>query len=193
MMQFSKMMVVDLECTCFQDEDLDKPSGWTAEKDQEITEIGASIVDLPALKILDTKSFLVQPEGPMGAFCEALTTLTYKDVANRPHLFGVLEELRTWAKANKFDIQSMPWGSWGDYDRVQLFRECVRKGLKYPFGRSHFSIKGLYSILTGQGKGFGVSKALRQLGMDFDGVPHRGVDDARMTAKILIRILEKTQ
>lgn len=192
-MQFSRMMVVDLECTCFQDEDLDKPRGWTANIDQEITEIGASIVDLPSLKILTTESFLVQPEGPMGAFCKELTTLTFEDVKNRPILFGVLEELCAWAKAEKFDIKSMPWGSWGDYDRVQLFRECARKGLKYPFGRAHYNIKGLYSMMTGQGRGFGVGKALEQLDMDFEGTPHRGVDDARMTAKILLHILGKAQ
>jgi inhibitor of KinA sporulation pathway (predicted exonuclease) len=193
MMQFKKMMVVDLECTCFQDDDLDKPRGWTADKDQEITEIGVSIVHLPNLEILETKSFLVQPEGPMGAFCKELTTLTFEDVKNRPILFGVLEELCAWAKSEKFDIKSMPWGSWGDYDRVQLFRECARKGLKYPFGRAHYNIKGLFSMLTGQGKGFGVSKALAQLGMNFDGIPHRGVDDARMTAKILLELLGKTR
>jgi inhibitor of KinA sporulation pathway (predicted exonuclease) len=192
-MQFKKMMVVDLECTCFQEGDLDKPQGWTADKDQEITEIGVSIVHLPNLEILETKSFLVQPEGPMGAFCKELTTLTFADVKNRPILFGVLEELCDWAKAEKFDIKSMPWGSWGDYDRVQLFRECARKGLKYPFGRAHYNIKGMFSMLTGQGKGFGVSKALAQLGMDFDGIPHRGVDDARMTALILLNILGKSR
>ncbi len=193
MHQFSKIMVVDLECTCFQDDDLDKPVGWTSSGDQEITEIGASIVDLPGLRILDTKSFLVQPDGPMGAFCKKLTTLTHEDVKNRPNLFGVLEELCAWSKDNKFDIRSMPWGSWGDYDRVQMFRECVRKHIGYPFGRAHVNIKGMYSMLTGQGKGFGVSKALKQTGMDFDGIPHRGVDDARMTAKILLNILEKAQ
>lgn len=190
-MQFSKMMVVDLECTCFRDGDLDKPVGWEANKDQEIIEIGASIIDLPSREILVTESFLVQPDGPMGEFCKELTTLTYDNVKDRPRLSDVLNELRAWAKVNKFDIQSMPWGSWGDYDRVQFFRECVRKDLKYPFGRAHYNIKGLYSILTGQGKGFGVSTALAQLGMDFDGIPHRGVDDARMTAKILLNVLEK--
>jgi inhibitor of KinA sporulation pathway (predicted exonuclease) len=111
-------------------------------------------------------------------------------VKDRPTLHGVLEELRAWAKENKFDIQSMPWGSWGDYDRVQFFRECVRKGLKYPFGRAHYNIKGLYSMISGQGKGFGVSKALKQIGMEFEGTPHRGVDDARMTAKILLHLLQ---
>lgn len=192
-MQFKKMMVVDLECTCFQEDDLDKPRGWKADKDQEITEIGVSIVHLPNLEILSTESFLVQPDGPMGAFCKELTTLTFDDVTDRPRLAGVLEELCAWAKSEKFDIQSMPWGSWGDYDRVQLFRECARKGLKYPFGRAHYNIKGLFSMLTGQGRGFGVSKALAQLGMDFDGIPHRGVDDARMTALILLNILGKTR
>jgi inhibitor of KinA sporulation pathway (predicted exonuclease) len=192
-MQFSKMMVVDLECTCFQEEDLDRPRGWKADKDQEITEIGVSIVHLPYLEILSTESFLVQPDGPMGAFCKELTTLTFNDVKDRPRLAGVLEELCAWAKSEKFDIQSMPWGSWGDYDRVQLYRECARKGLKYPFGRAHYNIKGLYSMMTGQGKGFGVSGALDQLNMNFDGIPHRGVDDARMTAKILLEILGKTR
>jgi inhibitor of KinA sporulation pathway (predicted exonuclease) len=192
-MQFKKMMVVDLECTCFQEDDLDRPRGWKADKDQEITEIGASIVNLPGLEIEATESFLVQPDGPMGAFCKELTTLTFDAVKDRPRLVGVLDELRAWAKSNKFDIQSMPWGSWGDYDRVQLFRECARKGLKYPFGRAHYNIKGMYSMMTGQGKGFGMGKALAQLGMDFDGTPHRGVDDARMTAKILLCLLEKAQ
>jgi inhibitor of KinA sporulation pathway (predicted exonuclease) len=51
----------------------------------------------------------------------------------------------------------------------------------------------MYSMMTGQGKGFGMGKALAQLGMDFDGTPHRGVDDARMTAKILLCLLEKAQ
>jgi inhibitor of KinA sporulation pathway (predicted exonuclease) len=192
-MQFKKMMVVDLECTCFKEDDLDRPRGWKADKDQEITEIGASIVNLPGLEIEATESFLVQPDGPMGAFCKELTTLTFDAVKDRPRLVGVLDELRAWAKSNKFDIQSMPWGSWGDYDRVQLFRECARKGLKYPFGRAHYNIKGMYSMMTGQGKGFGMGKALAQLGMDFDGTPHRGVDDARMTAKILLCLLEKAQ
>jgi len=192
-MQFSKMMVVDLECTCFNSEDLDRPVGWTAEKDQEIIEIGATIVDLRSLEINDVESFLVQPEGPMGSFCKSLTTLTFDDVKDRPQLSGALEELCDWSKANKFDIRSMPWGSWGDYDRVQFFRECARKWLKYPFGRAHFTIKGLYSILTGQGKGFGMERALDQLGMDLEGTHHRGVDDARNTAKILLHILEKAR
>jgi len=192
-MQFRKMMVVDFECTCFQNEDPDRPTGWEAEKDQEIIEIGAVIVNLVDLEIEAVKPFLVRPDGLMGAFCEKLTTLTRADVQYSLPLVGALVQLRGWSKENKFDIKSMPWGSWGDYDRVQIFRECARKGLEYPFGRAHFNIKGMYSMLTGQGHGFGVQKALGQLGMQFEGTAHRGVDDARNTAKILLHLLKKAR
>ncbi len=192
-MQFSKMMVVDFECTCFQDEDPDRPTGWEAGKDQEIIEIGAVIVDLVNREIEAVKSFLVRPDGLMGAFCEKLTTLTRADVQYSPPLIVALVQLRHWSKKNKFDIKSMPWGSWGDYDRVQIFRECARKGIEYPFGRAHFNIKGMYSMLTRQGHGFGVQKALGQLGMMFDGTPHRGVDDAKNTAEILLHLLKKAR
>ena len=192
-MQFSRMMIVDLECTCFEDGDFDRPPGWKPDKDQEITEIGAVIVDLPGLEITAVQSFLVKPDGPMGAFCERLTTLTSNDVKDRPPLVGVLEELCDWAKVHKFDIKSMPWGSWGDYDRVQLFRECFRKGLGYPFGRCHYNLKGVYSMLTGQGKGFGMARALEQLGMELDGTHHRGVDDARNTAKMILHLMGKAR
>ena len=189
-MQWKKIMIVDFEATCFQDNDADKPAGWEAAKDQEITEIGAVIYNLPQKEIEAVKSFLVRPDGPMGAFCEELTSLTFEDVKGQPNLETTLKvDLKTWCKENKFDLNQHPWGSWGDYDRVQLFRECARKGIKYPFGRTHYNIKGLFSMLQGRSKGFGVGAALDILGLEFDGRPHRGVDDARMIATILRNVM----
>jgi len=189
-MQWQKILVVDLEATCFQDGDADKPEGWVASQDQEITEIGAVIYNMPEKKVEAVESFLVRPDGPMGRFCEELTSLTFEDVKDKPNLEDTLkEDLKTWCKTNKFDLSQQPWGSWGDYDRVQAFRECARKGIKYPFARAHYNIKGLFSMLTGRSKGLGVGKALRVLGLEFEGRPHRGVDDAHMTALILDKIL----
>lgn len=189
-MQWKKMLVIDFEATCFQDGDADKPAGWEAAKDQEITEIGAVIYNLPTREIEAVESFLVQPQGPMGRFCEELTSLTFEDVKDKPDLATTLkDDLKVWCKKNKFDLGQQPWGSWGDYDRVQLYRECARKGIKYPFGRAHYNIKGLFSILQGRSKGFGVGGALGILGIEFEGRPHRGVDDAKMIATILGRVL----
>ena len=184
------MLIVDFEATCFNAGDADMPEGWTQAKDQEITEIGAVIYNIPNREVEDVKSFLIRPEGPMGKFCEELTSLTFADVENQPNLEVTLKkDLRDWCKANKFDLGQQPWGSWGDYDRVQLFRECARKGVKYPFARAHFNIKGLFSMLTKRSKGFGLGKALEIQGIEFDGRPHRGVDDARMIASILTSVL----
>jgi inhibitor of KinA sporulation pathway (predicted exonuclease) len=189
-MQWERILIVDLEATCFRDEDADKPEGWVAAKDQEITEIGAVIYNVPDRKIETVHSFLVRPEGAMGEFCEELTSLTFKDVENQPNLEVTLkEDLKRWCKTNKFDLNQQPWGSWGDYDRVQLYRECARKGIKYPFGRAHYNIKGLFSMLRGHGKGFGVGQALKKLSMEFTGRPHRGVDDAKMIAEIFNKII----
>lgn len=218
-MQFSKMLVIDLECTCFRGDDEDKPRGWTAEKDQEIIEIGAVIVDLAKREVCHTMlekavwnlaeaSILARPDGPIGKFCTELTTLTpeHFDPASYengisgygtirpgpPPLVDALADLKFFCKQWKFDIRSMPWGSWGDYDRVQFYRECARKGLEYPFGRAHYNIKGLYSMLTAQGKGYGLAKALEQQGLPLEGTHHRGVDDARNTAKLLLHCLGRS-
>lgn len=193
MLQFSKMLVVDLECTCFRDEDSDKPLGWNPEDNQETIEIGAALVDLMTLEITAVKSFLVRPDGPMGNFCRNLTTLTSDHVVSKANLAGVIGELEDWCRINKFDIKVMPWGSWGDFDRIQFQRECTRKGLKYPFSRAHYSLKGFYSILTGQAKGLGMDKALAQAKVELEGTHHRGVDDARNTAKLTIHVLKRAR
>jgi len=188
-MQWKKMLIVDLECTCFQKEDADKPAGWTQEKDQETTEIGAVIYNLVSREIEVEKSFFVRPDGPLGAFCKELTDLSFEDLKDQPNLEDTLKDMRAWCKGNKFDLGQQPWGSWGDFDRVQLYRECARKGLRYPFGRAHYNIKGLFSIMQHRAKGFGVGTALDLLGMEFDGRPHRGVDDARNIANIFSRVM----
>lgn len=188
-MQWQKMLVIDLECSCFREDDIDKPAGWLAAKDQEIIEIGAAVVHLPNREILDVRSFLVRPDGPMGTFCKELTSLTTADVADEPQLIEAIADMRVWCKKQKFDLGQMPWASWGDYDRVQLFRECARKGIKYPFGRAHFNIKGLFSMLLGRKTGYGLSAAMGIIGLEFDGRPHRGVDDARNIAKTILQVL----
>ncbi len=189
-MQWQKMLIIDLECTCFRDDDADKPAGWTAATHQEITEMGCVIVNLPERRIETSKSFLVQPvEGPMGVFCRELTTLTFDDVKNQPTLETSIKDLKAWCKENKFDIGSMPWASWGDYDRVQFFRETARKHIKYPFGRAHNNIKGMFSMMLGRKKGFGVGTAADIIGRPFVGTQHRGIDDAQNIAEIFLHVL----
>jgi inhibitor of KinA sporulation pathway (predicted exonuclease) len=50
--------------------------------------------------------------------------------------------------------------------------------LKAEFSR-HFGLK----------KKLGISAALRHLGLQFDGSPHRGIDDAKNVARIVRRAM----
>lgn len=189
-MQWTKMLIVDFECTCFREEDADKPQGWSVDTHQEITEMGCVIVNVPDREIEAVESFLVRPvEGPMGEFCKELTTLTFADVADKPILKYAIEDLKVWCRSNKFDLGQMPWGSWGDFDRIQLFRECQRKGIKYPFARAHYNVKGLFSMIGSRKKGFSVKAAAEIIKKPFVGTPHRGVDDAKNIAEIFLHSL----
>lgn len=191
-MKWEKMLVVDIECTCFNDADEDKPDWWSTEYHQEIIEIGCAMVDLRSREVVASQSFYARPvDWGCGKFCTDLTGITNDFLVDHGTLWGAMYGMRQWCRAHKFDIGQMPWGSWGDYDRVQFERETKRKGMEYPFGRSHFNVKGLFSILTGRTKGLSEGKACRVVGREFEGVQHRGVDDAVNAAELLLAVLPK--
>lgn len=188
-MQKINFLVVDIESTCFQDDDADKPYGWATETHQEVIEIGCVLLNTFDEAVVAERSFLIKPEGPIGIFCSTLTGYEEEHLRYALPLKLALIEFIDWCSENKFDLRGSPWGSWGDYDRVQLFRECVRKNLYYPFGRTHYNIKNLYSLRRRVRKGLGVSKALNKEGLEFEGTPHKGLDDAKNIARLLLRIL----
>jgi inhibitor of KinA sporulation pathway (predicted exonuclease) len=59
--------------------------------------------------------------------------------------------------------------------------------LPYPFDEQHVNLKKLFGYYRG-GKAMGVHRALKALGMKFEGAPHRGLDDARNIARIYRRM-----
>jgi len=61
--------------------------------------------------------------------------------------------------------------------------------MKCPFNPEYLNIKYLYSLHSRRARGVGLGKALAQLGMDFEGRPHCGADDAWNAARVLKRIL----
>ena len=91
----------------------------------------------------------------------------------------------------EFKTKRTDWGSWGDYDRLQFERECPRKRLNYPFGRTHLNLKYILSMITGQKRQRNVQGMLDFLHMHFEGSPHRGIDDARNIARIYIHIMKE--
>lgn len=186
-----KLLVIDLECTCFKEGSPDKPEGWTVEKNMEIIEIGYTILNLRIGKSVANGGIYVRSEGIAGEFCEELTGISDSMLNSFKPLPIAIEGLPEVCGNNEFSIKGHPWASWGDFDRVQLERECERKGVPYPFGKTHFNLKTLYAMQRRLNRGIGVSAALKAEGMLFQGHLHSGMDDAHNIGRLALRMLGK--
>ena len=78
--------------------------------------------------------------------------------------------------------------SWGDFDRKIFIKNCEQHRLDSEWAQKHINLKAQYYQIRNFSKPIGLQKALRKEGFEFDGDPHRGIDDAFNTAKIFIRL-----
>lgn len=182
------LLIIDVEATCWNNGDT------RTKKDREIIEIGAVLLldeqIKPKYKDDYAPSFttFIQPVRypKLTDFCTNLTSIKQSDVDGASFfseaLRSFLRQLSPYLGPKP--LKDMVWASWGAYDRKQMLMDCELHGVKYPFGR-HWNIKQAYSRSRGVKKGFGLSKALRQLDIPFTGTAHRGVDDAIMISKVV--------
>ncbi len=177
-----RLNIIDLECTCWENQQT--PNGQHQSNHMEIIEIGIVQIDVRSLDILNKKSYLVVPvDYGISDFCTNLTGITSEMIMKDGNTlkFAINEMVQ------EFDTQRYQFTSWGDFDRIQFQKECSRKGINYPFNETHTNLKYSLAVLTRQHQK-GVSKMLKFLHMNFEGNPHRGIDDAINIAKMYIEI-----
>ena len=176
------VLVVDLEATCW---DASTPEGGAQSiHTMEIIEIGCVLSNRSG-DVLDTRSFIVRPERQpiLSKFCIALTQITQAVVDNAPPLKDVIDQMNAWLEGTETVAL---WGSWGNYDLNQLAAQCALDSadsqlLQLP----HLNAKKLWRRTTRQRKKTSLAQALAYHDLEFDGQPHRGVDDARNIARLL--------
>ena len=167
-----RYLVLDLECTCWEKEDPIKSL-------HEIIEIGATLLD-ESYNCIDTFDMFVRPKHNhiLSDYCKNLTTIKQTEVSCALSFPVVMVFLEDWLKTYS-DVVLV---SWGDFDKKQLQKECETWWIKYPFNE-HINAKELYSKKLSR-KPCGLSKACRITKLNFEGIHHRGIDDAKMVAKI---------
>lgn len=171
-------LIIDFEATCWNHK---TPDGMH----NEIIEIGISGVDYKTKEIRLRETIIVKPEfSTISPFCKELTTLT--DEFINEHGISFSEACDILEK--KYKSKDRIWLSWGEYDKNIIESNCKLKGIRNPFGRTHINMKPLFSFAFGIGTDLGVGQALEHLGMEFDGTPHRGGDDAYNIARILQKV-----
>lgn len=171
--------IVDLECTCWERKDPDKTF-------HETIEIGAVLLD-DGLNVVDDFQTFVRPtfSRTLSTYCTDLTTITQEQVDAAPPFDKAMELFEQWIRGHTGrPLRELTLVSWGGFDRNQFENDCARNSYPYPFGE-HLNLKVAFSeFINKPKKKFGLGKAARVCGIKFEGTPHRGIDDARMVAKI---------
>jgi inhibitor of KinA sporulation pathway (predicted exonuclease) len=175
-----EILIIDVEATCWRGPN---PAG----QENEIIEIGLCRLDTATGERLENRSILVRPErSTISDFCTELTTITPGMLAN-----AILFREACALLVDKYNSQTTPWGSWGDYDRNQFTRQCRSFGIPYPFGPDHTNIKKRFAQLHDLEKGVGMATALQMLDLPLEGTHHRGGDDAANIARIYAVMLQQ--
>lgn len=174
-----KIVVVDLEATCWEDQ---IPKG----EKQDIIEIGVCFYNLETNQIENPKGIFVRPtRSKVSKFCTELTSITQeqldKEGVSLGKAFKILKQ--------EYGTRSRIWASWGDWDRKKLKQQAYDFDLDYPFGIRHINAKTLYAVRRRLNKEIGVARALEKENLKFEGHHHRGVDDAKMIATLLGKVL----
>lgn len=162
------MLVVDLESTCWRGH---PPVGMM----HEIIEIGLVVLDNETKQVIQKDSLIIKPEySEISPFCTELTTLTQEFVESQGISFREACEILK----EKYRSHKRIWGSWGNYDKNQMNKDCRNKGVKYPFSDLHYNLKPLFSFAMGIDRELGLENAMKHMNIPFEGTQHRGVDDA---------------
>lgn len=171
--------VIDIEATCWAG---DPPPGEVS----EIIEVGLCVIDLDAGERVAQRQILVHPSrSSVSPFCTELTGHTAEGLADGLSFIEACDTLRA-----EFRSASLPWASWGDYDRKQFQAQCAAAGTRYPFGSRHVNAKAVFTEAHKLRKRPGMAQALELACLPLEGRHHRGVDDAWNIAALILGLVK---
>ncbi|XP_070841948.1 ERI1 exoribonuclease 2 [Chaetodon trifascialis] len=198
---FSYLIVIDFESTCWREK---------TNYSQEIIEFPAVLLNASTGEVESEFHAYVQPqERPiLSEFCTELTGITQMQVEAGVPLQICLSRFSRWLQRLQLDMgvvfpnaqqrSSAPSAAdklcafltWSDWDLgVCLQYECKRKQLHKPdVLNSWIDLRSTYRMFYDR-KPKGLNGALQDLGIQFSGREHSGLDDARNTAQLAARMM----
>ncbi|XP_014907113.1 ERI1 exoribonuclease 2 [Poecilia latipinna] len=198
---FSYLIVIDFESTCWREKN---------NYGQEIIEFPAVLLNTSSGEVESEFHMYVQPqEHPvLSEFCTELTGITQVQVEAGVPLQICLSRFNRWVQNLQLDKGVMfpnkqqtcsasdvsqklcTFLTWSDWDLgVCLQYECKRKQLHKPDVLSSWiDLRSTYRLFYSR-KPKGLNGALQDLGIQFSGREHSGLDDARNTAQLAVRMM----
>lgn len=195
---YKYLIAIDLEATCWEKRQRNC---------QEIIEFPAVLINLETGKIEKEFHQYVRPvEIPeLSDYCVNLTGIPQETVDAADLLPDVIESFTLWIKETikkkKLVLAKMkpedPVGNciivtWGNWDiLIQLRNETRRKNIRKPSYFNQFmDLKQIFVETYRRMDAFTFADALDQSKLVFEGRPHSGIDDARMTAYLAFKMFK---
>jgi inhibitor of KinA sporulation pathway (predicted exonuclease) len=191
-----RLVVLDVEATC-------EEGGPSSP--QEIIELPSVLLSLASLTVLDEFQSFVRPQHHprLSAFCRDLTGITQRDVDGADPFPAVLERHLAWLRSHRLAVSSedaegpsFVLATCGDWDLGTMFPNQCRDAippaplLPRPF-RRWVNVKQVFAAWRGSGKAPGMAGMLRALGLPLIGRHHRGIDDCRNIARLVVALVER--
>ncbi len=177
---YKEVIVIDLEATCWETD------AETALNTSEIIEIGVCVLDVQTGEIKKPQGLIIKPKkSKISPFCESLTSIT-QDMVDA----GMSFEKSIKILKQDYGVSRRIMGAYGNYDQNMLMAECDRRQLKSPFGPTYLNIAAMCALKLKATRRLSVEDALKGFGLQFEGRPHRGVDDAVQAARLLWEIIK---
>ncbi len=184
-MTFSHFVVLDFEATC----DEERPP-----RPQEIIEFPSVLLDASTLDVVDTFESFVRPvhHPKLSAFCSSFTGIEQADVDAAPVFSEVLHRHHAWLRSHG-DPNEMVFITCGDWDLKRMLPAQCRAAVPplprvpAPY-RRWVNIKHVFAATTGK-RGRGMASMLTDLKIPLEGRHHRGIDDCRNIARIVVELV----
>ncbi len=175
-------LILDLEATCA------RKNRTIPRDEQETIEMGAVMVNEQSLQMEGEFQCFIRPviHPQLTSYCTRLTSITQADVDGGLPFSVALTQLWHWADG----FGSYRLCAWGNFDQQQLQRDCRRYGLAYPLGDAYLNLKPAFAASQGT-RQMGLMSSLKYLGLTAEGQAHRGIDDARNTARLVVTVRQR--
>lgn len=158
---------------------------------QETIEIGAYEVDAYG-RVGAAFSRLIKPilHPQLSHFCRQLTHIDQVDINRARDFTRVIQAFQDW-----IDLDSTPYvlAAWGNFDELQLRRDCQLHDLDEYWLDPSINLKAQYRELRNLPKKRGLASAVRHEGFEWSGEQHRALDDAENTVKVFRKLLDVWQ
>ncbi|XP_075223309.1 3'-5' exoribonuclease 1-like [Lycorma delicatula] len=179
-------VVVDFEATC---NEINPPN-----YQHEIIEFPAVLIDSQKQMIVDEfRSFCKPKVNPiLTKFCTELTGITQETVNEAEDFILVLKKFELWLQKHKLGSKNkFAFVTDGPWDMCRfLHLQCKISQIQFPYyAKKWINLRKTYSRFY-RTKKMRLECMLEELGVQFEGRPHCGLDDAKNIANLLILMIK---